>query len=124
MDGEGPVTDESGEREGPLLEKHSTKRHSQPRSLLPLVEREKGSDKGPPTRPIGCKISSRPSWIELKEVGNTGEKARQRTRGERKKQKKHGGERKLRTFLGIVCPLDSPNKENTVKESRGTLLRV
>ena len=36
----------------------------------------------PPTQPIGCKISSSPSWI-AEEVGNTKEKERRRMRGQK-----------------------------------------
>lgn len=49
------------EKEGPLLEKQCTKRHSQPRSLLPLVEREKGSDKGLRLDQLGVKSRAVPA---------------------------------------------------------------
>lgn len=49
------------EREGPLLEKQYTKRHSEPRSLLPLVELEKGSDKGPQLNQLGVKSPAVPA---------------------------------------------------------------
>lgn len=58
----------------------------------------------PPTQPIGCKISSRPSFTELRKWGIP-KRQRIRRKGEKIRRKK------IRTFLGIVSLLDRPNKK-------------
>lgn len=58
----------------------------------------------PPTQPIGCKISSRPSFTELRKW-EIPKRQRIRRKGEKIRRKK------IRTFLGIVSLLDRPNKK-------------
>lgn len=92
QDGGKPVTDES-RREGPLLEKQYTKHHSQPRSLLPLVQQEGGANKGPRLR-----------WPDVKSAVPAGE------RGGNGKYRRCGESR--------TCLLDSPNKKTPGRKSK------
>lgn len=109
------------EREGPLLEKQYTKRHSQPRSLLPLVEREKGSNKGLRLDQLGVKSRAIPAgwnWGSGKYQRDGEWEERERE----KKQKKHG-RKKPEASPWNCLSVGQSQQENTVKEKQRETLQ-
>ncbi len=108
VDGEGPVTDESGRERAPLRKTvHKAPFTTQVPSAT--CGAREGLRQRPSTGPIGCKISSRPSWIELRKWEIPRERETEHERGKKKQWENWGPS--LVLFVCWTVPTRKKSKE-------------